>query len=192
MKVFLIIKSQIMLFLLHYKMQDFHVCGGSWEAHLPSFHVAIIVTSRVRLVHPVHVSDKGDWLWMAVRIRVVVNAVFAAHVIAMELWLLLQLVFCHLNFCNFLTVIVVIIVRVRLIFHHVVVDVLDVILREGVWLESFCHQGIVIGAILTVAGISLWQVLQFVCRDFVTLFKVCPSILEPDLVGEECVSNGLI
>lgn len=98
---------------------------------------------------------------MTIRIRlVVVNAVLAAHVKVMELWLLLWLViFWHLYFANFLTVIVVIIIRMRFIFHHVIVNVLNVLLREGVGLEGLSYQWVVVGAELTHGWVSFGQML---------------------------------
>lgn len=61
-------------------------------------------------------------------------------------------------------------------------NVLDVLLREGVRLEGLSHQGVVVGAELTFGWISFGQMFQLVCRDLVTLFVVCPGVLEPNLI----------
>jgi hypothetical protein len=107
-----------MLFFASIKMQNVHLCGG---AHLPSFFA--ICVRMTALVHPVHVPNKQRLLRMTIRILVVV----ATHVKVMELWLLF-IVFYQLHFCHFLTVIVVVIFRMILIFHHVIVYVLNVVL----------------------------------------------------------------
>lgn len=128
--------------------------------HVVAFIIALCVHLSA-LLNPMHVSDKQGLLWMTIRIRlVVVNAVLAAHVKVMELWLLLWLViFWHLYFANFLTVIVVIIIRMRFIFHHVIVNVLNVLLREGVGLEGLSYQWVVVGAELTHGWVSFGQML---------------------------------
>lgn len=139
---FLMIKSQIRLLLfssLKCNLSPLYSCEHS--AHLPICDVpffAFLFTQQghcARLFNPVPVPDEQGLLWMAIRIRLkVVVALFAAHVaVEGEKLQLLVLLRFHLNF---LTVIVVVVVGVRLVLHHIAVDVLNVMLREGVRLEG--------------------------------------------------------
>lgn len=99
--------------------------------HLVTFDCRFCST-LFSLFDPLHVPDKQGLGWMTIRIRLKVIVAVIAAVKRMEF-----LQFILVNFqSNLRAIIIVVIIGMRFILHDVVVNVLDVMLRESMRLKG--------------------------------------------------------
>lgn len=144
---------------------------------------------RLNLLNPVHVTNKKGFLWKIVhRIRLeIINSVVVSHrcrVIERFESLLFTIVAFKFNFLAF--VVVFVIIRMRFILQHVIVHVMDMVSWQSMSLKRFVDRS-KFRTKLTFWRISIRQMFQFGCRDFMEFLKVCSRILKPNLLKLQIV-----